>query len=106
MRIFSVDINFAEHWERSAIFFLCECLDLSFAFGLLVMKLIAGKCENLESTVLILFPQADELCIIRFGLTSATRNVDDQQQLPFELLHIHHASVDVFCRHSVELIVA
>ena len=59
----TIDISLFEHHEFSSVKFTSESLNLSICTRLLLHKLVAGECQDLETLVPILWMDSDHLSI-------------------------------------------
>lgn len=76
MSVFTINVNFAEHWEFNAIRFRGKSLYFGISPGFLSSKLVRWEGKNFKALVFIV--ETDKLLIVRVGVLSATRNIDNK----------------------------
>lgn len=76
-------------------------LDLSVSLGLLSEELVAGECEDLEASFMVVGVKIDQLCEVSVGHSSFTGDVDDKEDLTSVLLEVDLVAIDVVYRDLV-----
>jgi hypothetical protein len=79
--VFAIDLDLLEHGELNVVLPLGPFLDLSLCARLLVHKLIAGECKDLESLLAILLVQLNHFPVVHICQTSVRRNIHDHRTL-------------------------
>jgi len=81
VRVRPIHVDLGEHRELSVIGTLGKSLDLCIGAWLLLLKLVARECKDLESLLAILLVKLNHLPVVHIRQPSVSRNVDDHRAL-------------------------
>lgn len=81
MSVWTIHFDLGEEGEARTVAVLSESLDLGLRTRLLIPKLVAGECEDLESALGVLTVELHHLPVVLVGQTSISRHVDNHHAL-------------------------
>lgn len=90
----AIDFHFAEKRE-SHVVLRDKLFNLSLSSGLLAHELITREGKDLESFCFEIIVECNKLAVMVVGETSATRHVDDEEQLSSVPAHRGVVSIDI-----------
>jgi hypothetical protein len=100
VRIPAVDVNLGHDRERNVVRQRTKIPDFIGIPRLLIHKLIAGKAEYVQPSVLVVIVKFLQSFILR-RKTALTGRVDNQQNLAFDLIQV---IIFVFCGFNLEIV--
>jgi len=90
----SVDVGLLHLWELCVVVKGAELMDFFIGSGSLRTKLVAGDVENLEATLVQFLMHLLERLVVR-GESAARCSVDDDDDLAFEVRHLHFVAARI-----------
>ena len=100
VRVSPIDVDLGEHWELYVVGTLRKGLNPGLCAWLLLLKLVARECKDLESLLAILLVKLNHLLVVHVRQASVSRNVDHHRALftSNQVSQLRYLlSINVFC---------